>query len=171
MCPIVRIKDCCIYGICTNDRSAPWWKTCHDSRVDLEQLTLLRDCGLNFFTAKRRVMEPYLFVPFVHQLPKNWIRLWYFQAMLNRIPIWVSLEGKTPNQPAQVCYEYSVQKTCYGPVPRIRNMLQREGFQIHFQASGHRFRRLVRWTEPIGRRVLGIWSNHFHEVKLSTHLL
>ena len=78
---------------------------------------------------------------------------------------------KLSSKRSQLTYKNFVLKTYYRPLGRIRNTLQRAGFQMRFQASGHRFSRLVRWTEPIGRRVLGIWSNHFHEVTLSTHLL
>lgn len=138
--------------------------------AELKRVTMPGGFGLHFFPAKWRVVEPHLFVPFVHWLPKNRIRRVYLRAMLKQIPLWEGLERKMPNQLAQVYYEYSVQKTYYRPLRHIRTTLQREGFRTHVQASDHRFRRLVRWTGPIGRRALGIWSNHFHEVTLSTQL-
>jgi ubiquinone/menaquinone biosynthesis C-methylase UbiE len=138
--------------------------------AELKRVTMPGGMGLHFFPAKWRVVEPHLFVPFVHWLPKNRIRRLYLRAMLKRIPVWEGLEGKTPSQRAQVYYEYSVQKTYYRPLRCIRSTLQRAGFRTRFQASDHRFRRLVRWTGPIGRWALGTWSNHFHEVTLSTQL-
>jgi len=138
--------------------------------AEMTRVTMPGGMGLHFFPAKWRVIEPHLFVPFVHWLPKNRIRRVYLRAMLKRIPSWEGLESKTPSQRAQVYYEYSVQKTHYRPLRRIRQTLLRAGFRTRFQLGEHRFRRLVRWTGPIGHRVMGIWSNHFHEVTLSTQL-
>ena len=111
-----------------------------------------------------------VFTPFVHWLSKNRIRRVDLRATLKRIFVREGLERKTPNQRAPVYYQYSIQKTYYRPLRHIRCTLQRAGFRTCFQASDHRFRRLVRWTGPIGRWALGIWSNHFHEVTLSTQL-
>lgn len=126
--------------------------------------------GLHFFPAKWRVVEPHLFVPFVHWLPKNRIRRVYLRAMLKRIPLWEGLEGKTPGERTQVYYDYSVQKTYYRSLWCIRRTLQQADFQVRFDATERRFRHLLRWAGPIGRRALGVWSNHFHEVTLSTRL-
>jgi SAM-dependent methyltransferase len=62
--------------------------------AELARIASISSVGLHNFPAKWRVTEPHLFIPFVHWLPKNWIRYWYPRLQLNRIPVWKGLEKR-----------------------------------------------------------------------------
>lgn len=136
--------------------------------AELVRVTKPGGAGWHIFPAKWRVIEPHLFVPCVHWLPKNRLRRWYLRLMLKRIPVWKGLEGKPAAERVQVYYDYSVQKTYYRPLRHIRRILRKAGLDVRFDAKIHGFRHLRLLDVRLLSTIRSGWSNRFREVTLFT---
>lgn len=89
---------------------------------EIRRLLRPRGISLHIWPAHRSVIEPHLFMPFVHWLPKNDIRKSYIGIMvrLGIEPNWPQLETKSFAEKAAVYYDYSVNKTYYRSPPSIQ---------------------------------------------------
>lgn len=131
--------------------------------------------GLHVFPAKWRVIEPHLFLPCVHWLPKNRLRYAYLRLMLKRVPTWEETELKSASERAQIYYDYSIQKTYYRSCKYITATLGRHGFAAKYCSdstawSGMRLRRYIPprgLSSEYSQRLWIWWSNTLREVVLS----
>ena len=142
--------------------------------AELARIASISSVGLHNFPAKWRVTEPHLFIPFVHWLPKNWIRYWYLRLQLNRIPVWKGLEkGSTPER-VQVYFDYSVQKTYYRPLRMVIQTLRKYGFKVRIHATGRPGRRIklcfpfLFFNNKLSSKFWTWHSTNFREVELAT---
>jgi SAM-dependent methyltransferase len=142
--------------------------------AELARITTHNSVGLHNFPAKWCVIEPHLFIPYVHWLPKNRIRHWYLRLLLDRIPVWNGLEKGSAAERTQVYFDYSVQKTYYRPLRMIVQTLKQQGFKVNIHATGRPGRRLklcfpfLLLNNKLSSKFWTWQSAHFHEVELST---
>ena len=141
---------------------------------ELNRITIPEGKSLHFFPAKWRVIEPHLFVPFVHWLPKNPLRRWYLRLMLNRIPVWKELEDKSIPERVQTYYNYSLQKTYYRRLNSIKTKLQNNGFDVEIFPTGSpgRWHRLLfpflRLNNALTAKFWTWWVNSFRTCTIAT---
>ncbi len=124
--------------------------------------------GLHTFPAKWRVVEPHLFIPFVHWLPKNRLRRWYLRLMINRVPLWKGLEEKALKDRVQIYYDYSVRKTFYRPLRQIGQAFENAGVSVRLSLGAPMFRQLRIFNKLIPQRMHKWWQNNFRGVIVAT---
>lgn len=100
---------------------------------DLARITCLGGIGLHFFPAKWNVVEPHVFVPFVHWLPKNRLRVFWLKLHSHRLPAWYGHEQLSSDQRIEVFYKYLNLKTYYRSPSQIIRQFQKAGLQAAFR--------------------------------------
>lgn len=142
--------------------------------AELARLTVPGGVGLHKFPARWRVVEPHLFLPCLHWLPKNGLRYCYVRMMVGRMPRWPGTEAQAPVERAAGYYRYSIEKTFYRSRGLIRRILERQGFAVRFEGpargtvAAHCLFRRFRATPMAG--ILRSWySNTFQSVEM--HLI
>ncbi|HLD76042.1 MAG TPA: class I SAM-dependent methyltransferase, partial [Candidatus Norongarragalinales archaeon] len=109
-------------------------------RVAMEMKRLLRPGGaaLHVFPGQFVFREPHLFMPFVHWLPKNGLRkaLITCFAALGIEPRWKELSGASLSQRSERYFRYSLEKTFYRPLSRIRSAFESAGLRVQFVGTG-----------------------------------
>lgn len=103
--------------------------------AELARLTCSEGEGLHSFPAKWCVIEPHLFIPIVHWLPKNQLRFWWIRLMLNKIPIWKEVEDKSISERVETYYKYSLQKTYYRSLNQLKFYLKHHQFDVNFYSN------------------------------------
>lgn len=88
--------------------------------------------GHHCFPAKWLRVEPHVFVPYVHWLPKNRLRHWWLRRRQRDLPQWRGHERLTPEQRIDTFYEYLNRKTYYRPLSRIRAAFEQAGLKVQF---------------------------------------
>lgn len=141
---------------------------------EVARVTMPGGKGLHIFPSKWGLIEPHLFLPCIHWLPKNWIRYFYLRLKLKRVPVWDGMQSMTASERANVYFNYSVGKTFYRPCREIRKTLLKHGLEGTFHADGQPGRRL-KLCFPLlllSNRFAGWffrwYSNTFHGVILTT---
>lgn len=90
--------------------------------------------GVNFHLLPnyRFFIEPHLYMPFIHWLPKNNFRFWtvYFFTLIGIEPRWPELSQLNQFDKAKVYYIYSINKTYYRPNKIYRTILHRFNYNI-----------------------------------------
>ncbi|HEX7708488.1 MAG TPA: methyltransferase domain-containing protein [Thermoanaerobaculia bacterium] len=99
---------------------------------EMSRLTTSGGRGLHFFPARRCVVEPHLFLPFLHWLPKNRLRYLYLRAVLSRLPVWQELRDASPRERATAYFKYCLEKTFYRSNRSIARIFETSGFRISF---------------------------------------
>jgi SAM-dependent methyltransferase len=115
--------------------------------------------GLHTFPARFRVVEPHLFMLFVHWLPKNRIRRAFIGLCLRLglDPRWKALRGQPWSDRTRVYHEYSVAKTHYRSPGEISRIFLASGFEIRFTSLHHRARLEKGIFRIPGFRKAAIW--------------
>ena len=142
--------------------------------AELLRITIPGGGGLHVFPAKWRVIEPHLFVPFVHWLPKNRIRYWYLYLMAKRIPVWRSVEDKRVAERVEVYYDYLINKTYYRSLKKIFKTFYAAGFDAFLWPGGRPGRKLkllmpfLLFNTRFSSKFWSLWFSSFHQVVLRT---
>jgi hypothetical protein len=130
--------------------------------------------GLHTWPAKWRLIEPHLFLPCIHWLPKNRFRYFYLRLKLKRIPAWDGMQSMSAIERTNVYFNYSIGKTFYRPRREIQGVFLKHGLESSFHADGQPGRRL-KLCFPLlllsNRFAAWFWqwySNTFHGVILTT---
>ncbi len=116
---------------------------------ELNRISKSGALNLHRFPAKYRVVEPHLFMPFVHWIPKGVFRylLILFYVLIKIEPNWTELNGKNVRQKAGVYAKYSRDKTFYYPISKISRLLKTYfndiRFESHFYSKYKLFYKLV----------------------------
>jgi len=139
----------CLNGLDANGR-APFadlsfhfitsWQTVEHVR-DLEvvaaewmRLTVHGGRGLHIYPSHRKLVEPHLFMPCIHWLPKKALRKWLigFFVFINVEPYWWPKNFLSLKERACAYYEFSVNETFYRAPGAIRACLEEKGFETEF---------------------------------------
>lgn len=98
------------------------------------RITMDRGRGFHIYPAHHRLVEPHLFMPFVHWLPKNAARRLAIElfVLVGVEPGWWP-DGRVPrSEMARRYYEYSINDTYYRAPASVRVCLTSRGFEATF---------------------------------------
>ncbi|MEQ9424513.1 MAG: methyltransferase domain-containing protein [Cyclobacteriaceae bacterium] len=88
--------------------------------------------GIHTFPGSRVIVEPHVFIPFVHWLPKNCFRKLYLYIYLklffNNLTNWPSLQSASLSEKVDTLNDYLNEKTYYRDVDSIVNIFEKHGF-------------------------------------------
>ena len=91
--------------------------------------------GVHVFPPHRRIMEPHLFMPFVHWLPKNRLRRQLIATFVRAgvEPNWWPDGNMDRRRKVDVYYRYSVDETFYRPPGTILRCFHEAGFDAELE--------------------------------------
>jgi SAM-dependent methyltransferase len=106
---------------------------------EIARITAPGGCGFHVYPGKLRPIEPHLFMPFVHWLPKNEIRKWAIRACVacGIEPRWDWLATADARKKTQAYHDFCVRETFYRPFYEVRGSFSRVGFQVTPVAAKH----------------------------------
>lgn len=108
-----------------------------------EMRRLLKTGGIaiHLFPAHLALFEDHLNQPFVHWLPKNWLRhaaIYTLTAVgIGPKNQWPKCVGKSASERARIYYQFSISQTFYRPPRQLISAFRNAGFAPSFQASQH----------------------------------
>ena len=99
---------------------------------EIARVTAPGGCGFHVYPGKLRPVEPHLFMPFVHWLPKRPIRKWAIRGCIacGIEPRWDWLAAATPHTRAQAYYEFCNNETFYRRFREVRSSFNRSGLEV-----------------------------------------
>jgi SAM-dependent methyltransferase len=144
---------------------------------ELRRLTMAGGQGFHIYPAHRRLVEPHLFMPCVHWLPKNRSRK-YLIEMFVRLkiePDWFQDRHVGVKERTRVYFDYSVEKTFYRDPRTVSDQFAAAGFDTRFvDVEGYRLRRRVvskaLFLDDSSRLVHWWWRNFGSNIGLATAL-
>jgi|SRR5215510_7573210 len=107
--------------------------------AEIARITAPGGCGFHVYPGKLRPIEPHLFMPFVHWLPKNLARKWLIRACLacGFDPKWDWLASATKQRKAEAYYAFCNHETFYRRFRRVRGSFNRVGFEVTPVSADH----------------------------------
>jgi len=104
--------------------------------VALENRRLLKNdgIGLHIYPAHYHIIEGHLFMPFIHWLPKNFLRKYFiiFFAILGMDPDWPEVRNFSLLDKCDYYYHYSINKTFYRKPVSVKNIFINQMFDVKF---------------------------------------
>ncbi|HEY7244806.1 MAG TPA: class I SAM-dependent methyltransferase [Xanthobacteraceae bacterium] len=106
---------------------------------EIARVTAPGGCGFHVYPGKLRPIEPHLFMPLVHWLPKRPIRKWAIRSCLacGIEPRWEWLAAASAASKAQAYYEFCNNETFYRPFRKVRHSFNRVGLEVTPVAADH----------------------------------
>jgi SAM-dependent methyltransferase len=106
---------------------------------EIARVTAPGGCGFHVYPGKLRPIEPHLFMPFVHWLPKNPTRKWAIAAFLacGIEPRWGWLAAAGFGRKAQAYYEFVMNETFYRSFREVRHSFSKVGFVVTPVSAEH----------------------------------
>lgn len=106
---------------------------------EIARLTAPGGCGFHVYPGKLRPIEPHLFMPFVHWLPKGVFRKLAIRACVTCgiEPRWAWLESTNAQRKAQAYHDFCVQETFYRSFREVRGSFKSVGFEVTPVAADH----------------------------------
>lgn len=103
---------------------------------ELNRITKKDGMQVHRWPAKYQVVEPHLFMPFIHWIPKGFLRyaLILFYVVFGKEPAWEELEGKSVWTKATTYSDYSHQKTYYRPLSTVARLFNKN-WKIEFSSN------------------------------------
>jgi len=99
---------------------------------EIARVTAPGGCGFHVYPGQLRPIEPHLFMPFVHWLPKNPSRKWMIGAFVacGIEPRWGWLAEATRGRKTQAYYEFCNNETFYRSFREVRQSFRQRGFAV-----------------------------------------
>jgi SAM-dependent methyltransferase len=106
---------------------------------EIARVTAPGGCGFHVYPGKLRPIEPHLFMPFVHWLPKNPMRKWAIAAFVacGIEPRWGWLAAAGLDSKAQAYYDFVVNETFYRSFREVRHSFSKVGFVVTPVSAEH----------------------------------
>jgi len=106
---------------------------------EIARLTAPGGCGFHVYPGKLRPIEPHLFMPFVHWLPKGVFRKLAIRACVacGIEPRWGWLESANAQRKSQAYHDFCMQETFYRPFREVRGSFKSVGFEVTPVAADH----------------------------------
>jgi SAM-dependent methyltransferase len=100
--------------------------------AEIARVTAPGGCGFHVYPGQLRPIEPHLFMPFVHWLPKNPVRKLAIAACVacGIEPRWGWLKAAGVGKKAQAYYEFCNNETFYRSFGEVRGSFMRVGFVV-----------------------------------------
>jgi len=102
--------------------------------AEWRRVTIAGGAGFHFYTAHRKLVEPHLYMPLVHWLPKNETRRWLIGlfVLLGVEPNWWPQKRVDWRIRTQEYFDYSVGRTYYRSPKDLRRVLTACGLGAEF---------------------------------------
>jgi SAM-dependent methyltransferase len=115
--------------------------------AELSRLTKSGGFGLHIYPAKWHPIEAHLLMPFVHWLPKNFLRKWAIRTCvtLGIEPHWEELEGLDSAAKTERYLRFSKNATYYRPYRRIVDTFAKYRFTVQSVVMDHPALARFRW--------------------------
>jgi endoglucanase len=106
---------------------------------EIARVTATGGYGFHVYPGKLRPIEPHLFMPFVHWLPKNVTRKWAIVACLacGIEPRWGWLAAADFEKKAQAYCDFVINETFYRSFSEVRRSFKQVGFAVTPVAAEH----------------------------------
>ena len=106
---------------------------------EIARVTVPGGCGFHVYPGKLRPIEPHLFMPFVHWLPKNSSRKWAIATCLacGVEPKWDWLAAASFGRKAQVYYDFVLNETFYRQLREVRHSFAKVGLVVTPVSAEH----------------------------------
>jgi len=126
---------------------------------EIARVTAPGGCGFHVYPGKLRPIEPHLFMPFVHWLPKKAIRKWAIAAFVacGIEPRWGWLAAASRGRKAQAYYEFCNNETFYRSFRDVRRSFTETGFAVTPVSADHPSLRALRALPSMLRKRLVEW--------------
>ena len=123
---------------------------------EIARVTAPGGCGFHVYPGKLRPIEPHLFMPFVHWLPKTLVRKWAIRSCVSCgiDPKWEWLEAATARTKAQAYYDFCMQETFYRPFREVRRSFNSVGLEVTPVAADHPALSRLNVVPPVFRQLL-----------------
>ncbi|MBV9331682.1 MAG: class I SAM-dependent methyltransferase [Alphaproteobacteria bacterium] len=106
---------------------------------EIARLTAPGGCGFHVYPGKLRPIEPHLFMPFVHWLPKNPARKWAIATFVacGIDPRWGWLAAASRSRKVNAYYEFCNNETFYRSFRDVRRSFTEKGFAVTSVSADH----------------------------------
>lgn len=106
---------------------------------EISRITAPGGYGLHIYPAHHRIVEGHLFMPFVHWLPKTWVRKMAinFFVLLGIEPRWEEVNGTRTKNKSKVYFDYSIGETFYRNALSVKSMFEENNFDTNFVSIDH----------------------------------
>lgn len=106
---------------------------------EIARITAPGGSGFHVYPGKLRPIEPHLFMPFVHWLPKTRLRKWLIGGCVacGIEPKWGWLTAAGVRKRTQAYHDYCMRETFYRPFGVVRGSFNRVGFEVVSVAAHH----------------------------------
>jgi SAM-dependent methyltransferase len=138
---------------------------------EVARLTTAGGCGFHVYPGKLRPIEPHLFMPLVHWLPKNVTRKWAIAACLacgiepKAGFEWLATAGF--GRKAQAYCDFVINDTFYRSFSEVRGSFEREGFVVMPVAAEHpSLARMSALPAALKRLIVELPVRLFHTVEI-----
>lgn len=126
---------------------------------EIARITAPGGCGFHVYPGKLRPIEPHLFMPFIHWLPKNPTRKWAIAAYVGCgiEPRWEWLSAATLRKKTQAYYDFCMNETFYRSFRDVRQSFGTMGFIVTPVVAEHPALRRLSVLPSVLRRVVVEW--------------
>lgn len=127
--------------------------------AEIARVTAPGGCGFHVYPGKLRPIEPHLFMPFVHWLPKNFARKWLIRTCLacGLDPKWAWLASATPRKKTEAYYAFCNHETFYRRFRQVRTSFNQVGFEVTPVSADHPALARLRVVPAALRKLLVEW--------------
>ena len=133
---------------------------------EIARVTAPGGCGFHVYPGKLRPIEPHLFMPFVHWLPKNLARMWAIRGFVGCgiEPRWDWLTTATARKKTRAYYDFCMQETFYRPFREVRQSFTQVGLEVTPVVADHP---ALRRVNVVPRALLELAVMLFQTVEIS----
>jgi SAM-dependent methyltransferase len=126
---------------------------------EIARVTAPGGFGFHVYPGKLRPIEPHLFMPFVHWLPKSPARKWAISACIacGIEPNWGWLSSAPFGSRAQAYYEFCMNETFYRSLTQVRRSFHKVGLAVTPVAAEHPALRRLAGLPSALRRLVVEW--------------
>jgi SAM-dependent methyltransferase len=123
---------------------------------EIARVTAPGGCGFHVYPGQLRPIEPHLFMPFVHWLPKNLTRKWAIAACVacGIEPRWDWLAAAPVGKKAEAYYQFCNNETFYRSFREVRRSFSSKGFDVTPVVAEHPGLRRLAVLPSMPRRLL-----------------
>ena len=99
---------------------------------EIARVTAPDGAGFHVYPGNRKPIEPHLFMPFIHWLPKSEARKWAIRGCVacGIEPKWDWLEGASAQKKTQAYFDFCMDETFYRPFGEVRGSFEQRGFAV-----------------------------------------
>ena len=136
---------------------------------EIARVTAPGGCGFHVYPGQLRPIEPHLFMPFVHWLPKNRSRKWAIATFVacGIEPRWGWLAAASRGRKAQAYYEFCNNETFYRSFRDVRRSFSERGFAVTPVVAEHpSLHRLRLLPSTLRKRVVDLPVMLFQTVEI-----